>query len=508
MAKSKTSSYVLTLKLQTNDRDIAILNKRFEICRKLYNSILGIATKRLDTLTERKCYRQLRKELAEVNKQYHNCKDKKKVKGIEKDRKAKYKELQTMLQEFSLSEFSLINDMTSLYKKFNKNIDNKTAQALAKTAWKSIEKLIYGEAKKVNFKGYNNGLKSVEGLWNASGITYRDGIIKWNKLNIPVIIKQNDTYAQKAIQDKIKYCRIVKKEINGKDRFYIQLVLEGIPPMKINKDGEIKNSVGVGNVGIDIGTRTIAISSQYDVKLLELAPRVQNIERELKLIQRKMDRSKRATSPNKYNDNGTIKKGNRDKWIFSNKYLKLSLIRKELYRKQSVYRKQDHETMANYIIGLGDRIFVETMNFKGLQKKAKNTTVNKNGKINKKKRFGKSLANKAPAMLIEIINRKLKYDNLTINKINTQKVKASQYNHFNDEYNKKQLKDRWNNDIEIQRDMYSAFLIMNVNNDLESINRELCFETYDNFKILHDKEIFRLKELKKNGVKFISSMGI
>ena len=148
------------------------------------------------------------------------------------------------------------------------------------------------------------------------------------------------------------------------------------------------------------------------------------------------------------------------------------------------------------------------MNFQGLQKRAKKTTKNQQGKFNKKKRFGKSLANKAPAMLIEMINRKLKYEGLEILKINTQKVKASQYNHFTNEYNKKELKDRWNKDIEIQRDIYSAFLIMNVNDDLESINRDKCIETYDNFKILHDKEIQRLKELKLQGYKLISSMGI
>ena len=67
---------------------------------------------------------------------------------------------------------------------------------------------------------------------------------------------------------------------------------------------------------------------------------------------------------------------------------------------------------------------------------------------------------------------------------------------------------RWNKDINIQRDMYSAFLIMNVNENLESINKEKCNETYDNFKILHDIEIERLKELKSNGYKLISSMGI
>lgn len=195
--------------------------------------------------------------------------------------------------------------------------------------------------------------------------------------------------------------------------------------------------------------------------------------------------------------------------IKSNKYIKIQNELRELQRKQADIRKQSHEKLANYIISLGDRILVETMNYKGLQKRAKETTINKNGKYNKKKRFGKSLANKAPSMLIEIINRKLQYNKLEILKINTQKVKASQYNHFTNEYNKKELKDRWNNDIEIQRDMYSVFLIMNVTGKkLDKIDRESCFETYDNFKELHDKEILRLKELKDNGYKLISSMGI
>lgn len=46
---------------------------------------------------------------------------------------------------------------------------------------------------------------------------------------------------------------------------------------------------------------------------------------------------------------------------------------------------------------------------------------------------------------------------------------------------------------------------MNVKENLEEIDRDLCFGTYDNFKHLHDKEINRL--LSSNNKK-ISSMGI
>lgn len=217
----------------------------------------------------------------------------------------------------------------------------------------------------------------------------------------------------------------------------------------------------------------------------------------------------RAGNESNYNENGTIKRGIKLVWNKSKKYIKTQKELSEILRKQKVIRKQSHEILANKIISLGDRILVEQMSFKGLQKRTKKTTVNeKTGKYNKKKRFGKSLANKAPAMLLEIIDRKLNYEGIKLLKINTREVKASQYNHFTDECNKKELKDRWNKDTMVQRDLYSAFLIMNVDKSLKKINRELCNKTYETFKKFHDVEIARLKELKIKGMKFPSSMGI
>lgn len=484
MSKAKTSSYVLTLNLKIEKYEEDILIKRFEKLRKIYNACLAEGLKRYNHMRESKKYKT-------------NCN----YKG--KDRNKIFNKIN---EEFGLTKYSLQKFATPMYNYFG--LDSKTAQNQCHRAFDTLQKLMFHKANKVKFIKYNE-LYSCEVGDNKQCITYRDGFIKWKGLKIPVIIKNNDTYAQKAIQDRIKFCRLLKKEIKDKIKWYVQLILEGIPPTKVTNQGEIKGQIGLGDVGIDIGTQTIAISSKYDVKLLELAPNVNNIDREIKLIQRKMDRSKRATNPNKFNDNGTIKRGNRDKWIFSNHYIKLRSLGKELYRKQSEIRKQDHYILINELLNLGNKFYVETMNYKGLQTRAKNTTINeKTGKINKKKRFGKSLANKSPSMFLTMLDNKLKWNGERLYKIDTVKCKASQYNHFTDEYTKKELKDRWNNGIDIQRDCYSAFLIMNVSDDLKSINRDKCIETYDNFKILHDKEINRLKKLKLNGYKLISSMGI
>ncbi|EGW41639.1 hypothetical protein [Desulfosporosinus sp. OT] len=95
-----------------------------------------------------------------------------------------------------------------------------------------------------------------------------------------------------------------------------------------------------------------------------------------------------------------------------------------------------------------------------------------------------------------------------LHRINTVEVKASQYNHVDDTYVKKELSERWaiiDGDIVIQRDLYSSFLIMNVNPDLSSINRVQCLETFEKFKTFHDIEIERLRRATSHK---IASMGI
>lgn len=472
------SSYTLTLKLDTEKYQEDILNKRLEISRNIYNSCLGELYKRYNHMRESKEYRKVVKM------------------AKSKERNKKFNELNS---KYGLTEYSLHAYVKPMQHHFKENIDAFTAQKIATRAYNAFAKYMYHEADKVYFKKYGE-LNSLEGKSNKTGIRFKDKCLIWNGLIIPVIIKKNDIYAHEALQNKIKYCRIKREMIKGKYHYYIQLVLDGVPPLKINKEtGEIKNQTTYGKVGIDIGTQTVAISSNYDVKLLELAPEVVNIDKEIKRIQRYMDRSRRLINPNKYNDDGTINTQNKDKWIYSNRYIKAKNKYKELYRKQREIRRQSHNKLANYIISLGNEFYVEDMNFKGLQLRAKETTINdKTGKYNRKKRFGKSLANKAPSLFLTILNNKLKFQDNKLVKVDTRELKASQFNHINEEYNKKKLCQRWNdlNGIKVQRDLYSAFLIQHVNDDLKSVNVELCNKDFDNFLKLHNKEVERLKNIE------------
>lgn len=485
------SRYCITFPIITETFQEYILDKRFEISRKMYNAILSKAYERYKSMIETRKYRESKEKVKEL----YNLKDKQ----SQKELKETYKILNEMYKEYRLNEYSLHADIKDMQKHFKENIDAFTAQKIATRVWKAIEDLLFGDGETVHFKKYDE-MNSFEGKSNNTGIRFKDNTLLWNGLKIPVRIDYKNPYEHQAMQDEICYCRIKRKFINGKYKYYLQLILKGVPPMKINKDGEIKRELGDGTVGLDIGTQAIAIVSNKNVKLLELADRVQDIENEKRRILRYMDRSKRANNPDNYDEDGTIKKQGNKKvlWIKSNRYKKAQNKLKELYRKQADIREYQHQLLSNYIISLGDTIKVEDMNYKGLQARAKKTEKNEKGKFKKKKRFGKSLANKAPAKLLTLIDNKLKYWNKSLIKVNTREVKASQYNHLNGDYNKKKLNERWNDldGIKVQRDIYSAFLIQHVNNDLSSINQEECKKDFEQFIKLHDKEIERLNNIE------------
>lgn len=485
------SNFIAQFPLRTEKYQEDILNKRFEIGRKIYNSLVTVSQKRYKEMIKTRKYRNLMSMLT----------------GNKKSDKPVWKQIDLMRKEYGLTEYSLHNDVKEMQKHFKKNIDSFAAQKIATTLWRSYDKLFYGNGKRVYYKKYGD-MNSLEGKSNSTGIRLVKGYLIWNGLNIPVIIDWNNLYEYQAMQSKISYCRIIRKFVRKKYKFYIQVIFKGTPPTKFNQEtGAIKHSLGDGDVGLDIGTSTIAISSKTDVKLFILADKVQNIEVEKRWLLRKMDRSRRATNPKNYNENGTIKKQRNQKaiWNKSNHYMKYQSKLKELYRKQSDVRKYQHECLANYIISLGNKIYVEQMNFAGLQKKATKTEKNDSGKFKGKKRFGKSIANRAPAMLMTIINRKLGYYGLELIEINTFKAKASQFNHITGEYHKKLLSQRWNelNDIKIQRDLYSAFLIMNISDDLDNFDIKKCNDRFENFRTLHDIEMRRLSNTVT-----LSSMGI
>lgn len=253
-------------------------------------------------------------------------------------------------------------------------------------------------------------------------------------------------------------------------------------------------------------TSTLAECSADVVTLHELNLSFSDDDAENRRLLRKMDRSRRANNPQNYNSDGTIRRaanGERLHWNESNTYRRTKARLKELDRKAAVKRRQENDRLAKKLLSHGDEFIVEKMEFKGLQKRALKTTVNKkNGRFNRKTRFGKAMANRGPSAQIEALARKLSHFGCSVLDVDTAKVKASQYCHITGKCVKKQLYERWNvfEGRKVQRDLYSTFLLMNLDSSLDAVDNDRCRRTYGDFLLLHDREVERIRALPQGNI--------
>ena len=132
--------------------------------------------------------------------------------------------------------------------------------------------------------------------------------IVWRKHVMPYMKPDTGYMKEARASDRhVKYCRIVRRTLNGVKRWFVQLVVEGLPPVR--KVYASKCEV----VGIDPGSSRIAYFHERHAAIVEVAPHVDLKEPKIRLLQRRIDRSRRANNPD-----GTVKKGS-STWNTSNR---------------------------------------------------------------------------------------------------------------------------------------------------------------------------------------------
>lgn len=78
----------------------------------------------------------------------------------------------------------------------------------------------------------------------------------------------------------------------------------------------------------------------------------------------------------------------------------------------------------------------------------------------------------------------------------TFETKASQFDHTDDSYTKKKLSQRFaklSDGTIVQRDLYSAFLLLHLRKNLQSYSKKTIKKDFPQFKRLHDETKERLK---------------
>lgn len=518
--KSKTPSFILTLSLPREKWQIDYLNKLFRVCGNISNDLIDDRRKALSQLERNREWKAVQAGIAALKKKGEKENIDEDV--LNKMLKPLYDKRSVLLEQYGMDEAAFQTRMKKWSHHYKGLVHSQVAQKLASSVWKKFEAYFFRGGKSVDFIPWTT-FASIEGKNNTTGIIYKDGFIILGKTKIKVKTPSekgksaSDIYEREALSHRVKYCRIIRRWREDGWQYRVQLILEGTPPVKRKATGDCSHPRGKGRVGLDIGTQTLAYSSNSEVGLVELAPSVRSVDAELRRINRAMDRSRRGTNPQMFAADGTVvpvnklppecldKRGRRI-WQESKRYKELAIKRRAFYQKQKELRVQQHNELANKLLALGDDFYIEQMRFRGLGKKAKEAKKNNKGKWQRRKRFGKSIAMKAPATFVSILETKVIRSGGRFQKIKTWEAKASQYNHLDHTYNKKKLSQRWNkmpDGRRIQRDMYSAFLIQNANETLDGFDKALCDANYNNFVILHDKEIQRLK-----GAKMPSSAGI
>jgi hypothetical protein len=175
--------------------------------------------------------------------------------------------------------------------------------------------------------------------------------------------------------------------------------------------------------------------------LFNLAPSVTQPWKEVRRIERAMDRSRRATNPDNYQANGAVRTGSK-KWVRSEGYLRRLDRQQELERVLAAGRKKDHGKLQNSILRIGIPV-LEKLSYLSFQKN-----------------FGRSAKVRGSGMFVSGLKRKAENAGGKVREFLTRYTRCSQIC-LCGVVEKKPLSQRMHScacGVKAQRDLFSAFL--------------------------------------------------
>ena len=184
---------------------------------------------------------------------------------------------------------------------------------------------------------------------------------------------------------KVLYARIVRTIIAGRSTYRMQLVVDGKPPAR--------HPLGEGCVSFDLGPSQIAVTVErsdgtWAGWIEPLADRIRLNTAGLRRAQRHLDRQHRAGSPGCFNADGTHQSG-RCEWQRSHAATRGAAGVAEQHRRLAEHRKTCHGALANRLLAHGVDVACEKLNYVSWQKN-----------------FPRSVRDRAPGQLVEIVRRK------------------------------------------------------------------------------------------------------
>lgn len=468
--RAAAKRHVLSLEADVTEQQRRELLHMSNLLRVADNELIARMRKNLEQLKRTKKYRELMQKYLALKKANDKVKE---TEEYKKEKEVLFAELKVLRGKCNVTKEYCYEKMKTIKSKYN--ITAVFAQIKAEDIWHGVERCLYGNGQNLHFKKraewasirakqFDRGIVA-----KLKEVNERPALVfKVGKMEFGLKIKKNDLFARTELEaihnyflhaeeidkqafelykkeektsDTFRPCfaSLSFKEIRGKVRVWVHITLEGRAKPKLRKDGKPKHICGQGTIGCDIGTQSIAYTSAKEVGLKNLAERGTSIKKreagEAELL-RRMDESRRATNPENYNTDGTIRKGKKT-WKKSKHYKELQKKYKNISRIAAENRHLAINEEVNRLRGLGDVFITEPQNAKALQKRAQKTTINpKTGRFNRKKRFGKSIKNRCPGYFQAKVKAKFqstggKYIEVAKN------FRASQYDHTCNDYIKK-----------------------------------------------------------------------
>lgn len=527
--------HTLRLPLAATPKDCFIIDKRYGIIARIHNQMVKHVKKLLRVLKRDEVYQSCLEDYRKQKALEEDLRSRaKKATGTEKDcllarakqameeKNTAANRMNTIREELGLTEYGLQAYSSVMGKHFKKNVSSMQVQVEASRVWKGADAVLFGNGKDVHYKKKDD-FRTICGKNPENGVKFilepdhdnrcMDCHIDWLGLSIPVRLDLSKAdlpdgrcYAYESLSSgKLKYCEIVRLWFKNGWHYYVNLYLDGEAPKKVVPGKSI--------MGIDEGTSTVAAASETTVLLEELAPECLEYDREIARLQGKIDASVRRDNPERYRADGTPKKKSecRDAppWKFSKNCRGWKDTVRELYRKKTGYTDTFYGELTNRMVRDASTFVNEPMDFRALAKRSKKTerrdtasavkkkdgTVKMVCRYKRKKRFGKSVNDRSPAVLAVILKRKCKQYSLLYYETDRMKYRASQYDHARNVYEKVPLSAR-SKEIgghTVQRDLYSAFLQSCRKNSTHP-DRTRCMQLFDTFVKMQDDLIRRMKE--------------
>ena len=476
--------HVLELGLEISPSMTETADKRFFHIWRIHNQLVKFATKQINKLERDRMYVEAKKGYrdASIEAAEGHLPADKKEELLKKKRAPFIKTMKERVSYFRLTKTDLESYAKVMRKSVSNFISSQQGQAEADRVYSAVEAYLYRNGKQIHFKRLADQKtitsKSMNGAVYSDAAhpdTRKNAVTKfphqldWMGMICRVRFPKNKkarAYAEESLCHEIKYVTIKRRMFPDGWHYYIQLMLEGDAPKRA--------ALGKGTAGIDPGMSAMAVEGDHVLGLVELAPKCKWYSQEISRLQRLQDKARRALNPENFNEDGTVKKG-RHAWITSKAMRKRQRQIACLYRQKTEYTSCLHHQLANEIVSCCDTVYVESMDYPALAKRAKESSrkseatqirkgrhkVKTVHKHTRKKRFGSSIHDRSPAGFLTILEKKMASLGGAYITVNARKCRASQLDHTTGEYKKLPLSCRRKTvgGKTVLRDPYSSFLL-------------------------------------------------